>query len=189
MERANYICASGLPQVDKCRTARARQRNAPAGRPSCGLSSLCVQMMSFAGRPELVRIEDAGGQLYGIDEHGWWPLYRYAPLQAAVLSGQDVPYAHLWPEHLKLFIYKYLPVPALAPEQVPPALVERFGAVTRSPGGLRPWIQATYKGWPLYLYDQDEAGSPVRGVVPALFCAVDTGVRSLAPPRERRCGP
>jgi len=146
-------------------------------------------MMSFAGRPALISIEEASGQLFGTDAHGWWPLYRYTPLQAAILSGQDVPYAHLWPEHLKLFIYKYLPVPMMAPQQLPPELIEPFGAVTRSGGGLRPWIQATYQGWPLYLYDQDEAGSPAHGSVPALFSVLDTGVRSLAPPGERRCGP
>lgn len=115
------------------------------------------------------------------------PLYRFAPLQAATLFGETVPFASDWPEHLKLFLYQYVPLPYL-----PGAPVGTRGAVVtqaRDPHGLRTWDQLTYQGWPLYLYAHDQPGLAPRGEVEHLFSLIRVDQPALPGTHHRPHGP
>lgn len=139
--------------------------------------------------PPLLQIEVTGKVLMGVTRQGPVPLYRYAPLQAALLSGQQVPLAAHWPEHLKLFIYRYSPVPMLGPERLPTGLKDRFGSCRREADLLRCRTQLSYLGWPLYVHVLDHpAGSPV-GMVPTLFEHINVDALPLPPPGNRQQGP
>lgn len=148
-------------------------------------------MRSMLQLHELQRIapDPSGKFLQGMTSHGPLALYRYAPLQAALLSGQHVPFALQWPEHLKLFVYTYAPVPVLSPDHLPPKLQSCFSSQARDGGGLRPWDQATYQGWPLYVYTLDCPGDPPLGRVPHLFERLSLNTLPLPPPSGSGHGP
>lgn len=139
--------------------------------------------------PTLLQIEVTGKVLMGVTRQGPVPLYRYAPLQAAILSGQQVPLAAHWPEHLKLFIYRYNPVPMLGAERLPPGLEDRFGSCKREADTLRCQIQLSYLGWPLYMYMLDHITSSHTGIIPMLFEHINTDVLPLPPPGNCPQGP
>ncbi len=116
-------------------------------------------------------------------------LYHFAPLQAAVLSGDRVPFAAHWPEHLRLFVYTYLPLADLNPAQLLPGSPQDFGVRHRDRGGLRPWDQLTYRDWPLYLCTLDTPGLPPAGEVAHLFERVSSKLFPLPPPGCAGQGP
>ncbi|MFC3835672.1 MULTISPECIES: hypothetical protein [Deinococcus] len=119
--------------------------------------------------PELTGLHVSGECVMGTTVRGPLALYRYAPLQGAVLTGQVIPFAAQWPEHLKLLIYRYSPVPALAPATLPEPLLHRFGTRARDPGGLRSWDQLTYQGWPVYVCLLDRPGTRPAGIIESQF--------------------
>ncbi|MHA0041995.1 hypothetical protein [Deinococcus sp. PEB2-63] len=115
------------------------------------------------------------------------PVYRFTPLQMALLTGENVPSASHWPEHLKAFLYQYVPLPTLPPGPHPlPGTVHAQG---RDPHGLRTWDHTTYQGWPLYLYAHDRPGQPPCGDVPHLFTPVRLDQTPLPGPHHRPHGP
>lgn len=128
-----------------------------------------------------------GSQLLAATADGPLALYHFAPLQAAVLSGERVPFAAHWPEHLRLFVYAYLPLAVLNPAQLPSA--QGFGMRHRDRGGLRPWDQLTYRDWPLYLYTLDTPGLPPAGEVTHLFERASARLFPLPPPGCAGQGP
>ncbi|MBZ9750848.1 hypothetical protein GO986_09435 [Deinococcus sp. HMF7620] len=128
-----------------------------------------------------------GGALHVATPRGPLPVYRFVPLQAAVLCGERVPYAAQWPEHLKLFVYSYVPLPAPLP--VKASVTALVGAQARDLYGLRTWDQVTYQGWPLYLYAYDHPGRPPGGVAAHLFEPVLATQAPLPPPGAERHGP
>jgi hypothetical protein len=137
--------------------------------------------------PAVLRLElegggSAAGRLLAATADGPLPLYHFAPLQAAVLSGERIPFAAHWPEYLRLFVYAYLPLSCLKPAQLPPDWPHDFGRRGRDSGGLRPWDQATYRDWPLYLYILDTPGHPPAGEVPHLFERASLRLPPLPPP-------
>lgn len=137
--------------------------------------------------PTVLRLElaDRGpgeSRLQAATADGPLALYHFAPLQAAVLSGVRVSFAAHWPEYLKLFVYSYLPLTSLTAAQLPPNSPQDFGTRVRDPGGLRPWDQATYRDWPLYLYALDTPGLTPAGEVPHLFERVSLGLLPLPSP-------
>lgn len=138
--------------------------------------------------PPVVGVGVEGERLMALTSGGALGLYRYAPLQAALLSGLSVPFAARWPEHLKLFVYAYVPLPAQAASPLASGLDE-LGVHTRDLGGLRPWDQATYRGWPLYLWVPDHPGTPPGGQVTHLFEPVFVQQAALPPPGSAGQGP
>ena len=141
--------------------------------------------------PLVLRLEPSSQEdtLTAITVDGPVPLYRFVPLQAAVLSGLHVPFAAHWPEHLRLFVYAYMPLPALKVDQLPPAWAQDFGVHVRDRTGLRPWNQATYRCWPLYLYAVDPPNLPPIGEVLNLFERVSMTQSALPPPGCSSQGP
>lgn len=108
-------------------------------------------------------------------------LYRFMPLRLALLCGQTVPFASHWPEHLKPFVYGYTPLPCPPPgASIGEALRLHLGQRVRPRSGLRPWDQATYRGWPLYLFAGDRPGTPAGGEVENLFHCVPENVLPLS---------
>lgn len=119
---------------------------------------------------DLQHLCGGGPHLNVLTPRGPLPLYRFAPLQAATLFGESVPFAASWPEHLKLFLYEYVPLPILPESPQPlPGLVRSQG---RDPHGLRTWDQVTYQGWPLFLHAHDRPGQAPQGEVDHLFCLI-----------------
>ena len=159
----------------------------PAGRPA--RPSRQRLMAHLPHLPELLGIAPSGPYLHGLTPRGPLMLYRFAPLQAAILTGQTVPFAAHWPEYLKLFVYAYAPVPTLSPAGLPPGLEARFGTRPRDQGGLRPWDQATYQGWPLYVCTLDQPGRRTVGEVTAMFEAVSIDLLPLPEPGSEGHGP
>lgn len=144
--------------------------------------------------PAVLKLELAGDSpgdswLRAATADGPLALYHFAPLQAAVLSGERVPFAAHWPEHLRLFVYAYVPLVALKPTQLLPDSPQDFGVRGRDHGGLRPWDQLTYRAWPLYLCTLDTPGLPPAGEVPHLFERVSPRLFPLPPPGCAGLGP
>ncbi|GGS33801.1 hypothetical protein [Deinococcus knuensis] len=145
------------------------------------------RLARFPVRTDLHGLSVRGEQLHVTTPRGPLPLYRFTPLQAAVLCGERVPYAAEWPEHMKLFLYRYQPLPTLTGATGPHAA--HLGAQPRDPHGLRPWDQATYGGWPLYLFLHDQPGAPATGEVTDLFEVVLVGQPALPLSGARGHGP
>jgi hypothetical protein len=139
--------------------------------------------------PDLTGLHHSGPFVMGTTPRGPLALYRYAPLQGAVLTGQVIPYASAWPEHLKLFVYRYSPVPVLLPGAAPPHLRARLGMRARNPHGLRPWDQLTYQGWPVYVCTLDRPGARPVGNIPSAFEQLHVDVQPLDPDSSVGQGP
>ena len=144
--------------------------------------------------PTIVKVEMHEGRLYGVaagtPSGNRVPIYRFAALQAAIHSGQGVPYASHWPEHLKLFIYSYSPLPVLSSKQLPYGLEPEFAERPRPEMGLRPWRQATFRGWPLYVHARTGNDSAAwDGSVTHLFDQVNMKLLSLPSPGSCELGP
>lgn len=120
-----------------------------------------------------------GTELCGLTNQGILPLYRFVPLYLALMCGEVVPFASDWPEYLKALLYLYSPLPSQPLTQIPAGLAPDLGKQSRKPSGLRPWEQATFRGWPLYLYLSDQPGKPVRGLRPDFFETVATTLHPL----------
>ncbi|MCD0163561.1 MULTISPECIES: hypothetical protein [unclassified Deinococcus] len=145
------------------------------------------RLARFPVRTDLLGLTVRGEQLHVTTPRGPLPLYRFTPLQAAVLCGERVPYAAEWPEHMKLFLYRYQPLPTLPYATGPYAA--QLGTQPRDPHGLRPWDQSTYGGWPLYLFLHDQPGAAAAGEVADLFEVVLVGQPTLPPSGARGHGP
>jgi len=144
--------------------------------------------------PSILKVEMHEGQLYGVPADGLTdnrvPIYRFAALQAAIHSGQGVPYASHWPEHLKLFIYSYSPLPVLSSTQLPSDLEFEFAGRPRPAEGLRPWRQATFRGWPLYVHVRiEDDPSAWDGSITHLFDQVSLKLPPLPSPGDHELGP
>ncbi|THF87753.1 hypothetical protein E7T09_00465 [Deinococcus sp. KSM4-11] len=139
--------------------------------------------------PELTGLHESGGSLMGTTTRGPLALYRYVPLQGAVLTGQVIPFAARWPEHLKLLIYRYSPVPPLPRGILPPHLLERLGVRPRDLDGLRPWDQLTYQGWPVYVCLLDRPGARPAGIIESQFEQLRLDVQPLGLPGSAGQGP
>ncbi|UBV43022.1 hypothetical protein LAJ19_02010 [Deinococcus taeanensis] len=137
--------------------------------------------------PDLLGLHDLHGCVLVRTARGSLPLYRFTPLQAALLFGEAVPSAAHWPEHLKLFLYQYVPLPPTA--TVCTRLPGQVGTRERGPHGLRPWEHTTYQGWPLYLYAHDQPGHTPRGEIQHLFSLVHTDQAPLLGPDQSAHGP
>ncbi len=131
---------------------------------------------------ELAADGPGGSQLLAVTADGALAVYHFVPLQAAVLSGVRVSFAAHWPEYLKLFAYSYVPLTPLKATQLPVYSPQDFGVRVRDGGGLRPWAQATYWDWPLYIFTLDTPGLPPAGVVPHLFERVSLELSPLPSP-------
>lgn len=145
------------------------------------------RLSRFPVRTDLLDLTVRGEQLQVTTPRGPLPLYRFTPLQAAVLCGERVPYAAEWPEHMKLFLYRYQPLPTLPRVTGPHAA--QLGTQPRDPHGLRPWDQCTYGGWPLYLFMHDQPGVAAAGEVTDLFEVMLVGQPALPPSSARGHGP
>ncbi|AWT34733.1 hypothetical protein GCM10008956_28700 [Deinococcus arenae] len=136
---------------------------------------------------DLLHLGTDGPHLSVHTPRGPLALYRFTPLQMALLTGDIILTAAQWPEHLKAFLYQYVPLPVLPPApHPPPGLVY---AQARDPHGLRTWDHTTYQGWPLYLYAHDHPGQPPGGEVPHLFSRVRLDQAQLPGPHHRAHGP
>lgn len=122
------------------------------------------------GSPRVTALGVEGGQVLARTRQGALAVYVFKPLQLAVRCGQGVAFARDWPEPLKPFVYQYTPVRAspgtLSGGEIP---LDALGVQARNAGGLRPWDQLTFRGWPLYVYRLDRPDAPPAGVVPDLF--------------------
>ncbi|WP_189069894.1 hypothetical protein [Deinococcus radiotolerans] len=136
---------------------------------------------------DLLHLHAAGPHLSVQTPRGPLPLYRFSPLQAATLFGETVPFAAHWPEHLKLFLYQYVPLPALT--AAPEALPGQVQVQARDLHGLRTWDHTTYQGWPLYLYAHDQPGQAARGEVEHLFSVARVEQTALPGAHDRPHGP
>lgn len=134
---------------------------------------------AVAGPPTLTVVVEAG-RLHVRQPGGLNPLYRFTPLRLAMMCGQQVPFASEWPEYLKPFVYRFVPLPALDVRSTPLGLPGAFGRRARSPHGLRPWPQATYNGWPLY-YREDTPGLAGHHAISDLFDLVQVTVQPPVP--------
>lgn len=97
------------------------------------------------------------------------PLYRFEPTMDAVLAGATVPWASEWPEFLRPFAYRYDLVDRLDRNAELPAPIAADVSYQTRQGSRRNREQATFRGWPLYLYCADLAGQPPAGESRHLF--------------------
>lgn len=143
--------------------------------------------------PHISGLSIREGLLYLEVPAGSMALYYFVPLRLSRVCGQSVPFAAQWPEHLKPFVYDYSPLPTLPQwviETLPPELQADFASQSRDASGLRPWDQATFRGWPLYIHTRDRPGHAPERVTTDLFECVPVNLKPLPTLGEiPPCGP
>jgi hypothetical protein len=117
-----------------------------------------------------------GGGLSGVWQGHRYPLFVFTPLREACLGHYAIAFAPDWQEYDKAFALLYLPVPFLDQSVAGRPL----GKNVRAGDTVRPWTQATYKGWPLYYVSgHDTAVKP--GDFPVMFGPATVDIEEVFP--------
>ncbi|MFC4426478.1 hypothetical protein [Deinococcus navajonensis] len=123
--------------------------------------------------PRILAVTVRDESLYAVSKAGHLlPLYYYGPLldprdavPAADLKvpeawTQNVPFIEDWEPYARVFVRGYVPVPALSADVLPDDIEAHFTTQPRPDGSERPWTQAVYGGYPLYIFGSGEAPDP-----------------------------
>lgn len=109
-----------------------------------------------------------------------WPVYRFVPYAAAIAKGGAspvVPWNDEWPSYVASWVTNYAPLP-VAMSETP--FVQQSLAFQERPGAKDDAPQALYRGWPLYVFNQDAPGAPPQGIVAGQFELVPVEVFPVA---------
>ncbi|GGJ69409.1 hypothetical protein [Deinococcus aquiradiocola] len=106
-----------------------------------------------------------GGNLYTTDG---LPLYRYVPLAPMVKARQGIPWASQWDPYILAWVMNYTPLPETSSDS--PAVRAGLKSQPRT-GAKRDYLQAVFRGWPLYTCAFDSPGFALapQGTTPGLF--------------------
>ncbi|MFC4638776.1 hypothetical protein [Deinococcus hohokamensis] len=123
--------------------------------------------------PRILAVTVRDKYLYAVSKAGHLlPLYYYGPLldprDAAPADGlrqpetwtQNVPFIEDWEAYARVFVKEYVPVPELSADVLPDDIEVHFSAQPRPEGSERPWAQAVYGGYPLYIFGSGEEPDP-----------------------------
>lgn len=112
--------------------------------------------------PDILAVTVHDTYLYAVSKSGYLlPLYYYGP--ADVEPGQkvqDTPFVDDWPDYARDFVLSYYPLPELSNEKLPDDIEQKFEAQQREQSHLRPWAQAVYGGYPVYIYGDGSSADP-----------------------------
>ena len=133
--------------------------------------------------PHIIAVTVRDGYLYAVSKAGQLlALYFYSPLlnsndgfgrSLTAAPVEKVPFVDHWPLYTKGFVEGYMPVPTLEKDVLPDDIEDYFGRQPRPDSPGRPWDQAVFGGYPLYIFGDgttpDPTGSEVGDAPTSLF--------------------
>lgn len=117
--------------------------------------------------PVISSITQQNGYLYVQYDSGLSvPVFLYGPAKDAWDNKEalDVPFVEDWPTYVMSVPMAYAPLGMIEPGMVSGGLDPNdFKGQVRPPGSIRPWPQAVYRGWPLYVLSGEQNPKKVHG--------------------------